>query len=130
MKIEIDKKLSILYQEFNKKILSIIKENIKATNGYFKTAKRLQKKQEYIQENYGHSVSETSFTVSGEHAREMDLLMDEAEEANLGMFLSCNANFIYLMALNESFLNEMTKILINDHAPTRKKYMNYFHQKH
>ncbi len=66
MKIEIDEKLANLYQEFNKKILSIIKENIKATNGYFKTAKRLQKKQEYIQENYGQSVSETRMA---EHAQ-------------------------------------------------------------
>ena len=127
--MKIDEKLADLYEDFNKKTLSIIKENVKATRGYYKASKKLQKKQEFIQENYGESISETSFTVSGDQIHEMDLLMNEAEEQNLGMFLSCNANFIYLMALYESFLNSMTKLLINDHVPTRKKYMLFFKTK-
>ena len=127
--MKIDEKLADLYEDFNKKTLSIIKENVKATRGYYKASKKLQKKQEFIQKNYGESISETSFTVSGDQIREMDLLMNEAEEQNLGMFLSCNANFIYLMALYESFLNSMTKLLINDHVPTRKKYMLFFKTK-
>jgi hypothetical protein len=127
--MKIDEKLAALYKDFNKKTLSIMKENIKATRGYYKVTKKLQKKQEFIQENYGESISETSFTVSDDQIREMSLLVDEAEEQNLGMFLSCNANFIYLMALYESFLNSMTKLLINEHVPTRKKYMLFFKTK-
>lgn len=127
--MKIDEKLAELYKDFNKKTLSIIKENIKVTRSYYKTTKKLQKRQEFIQKTYGQSTSENTFTVSGDQAREMDLLLDEADEVNLGMFLSCNANFIYLMALHESFLNSMTMLLINDHAPTRKKYMSFFKTK-
>ena len=124
--MELDIKISDLYSDFNKKILSIVKENRKATRSYFKTRKKLRDKQESFEENYGNKITETTFTIPRDLMEEFESLLDEADEVNLGMFLSSNANFIYLLALYETFLNSLIKLLIENHPPTRKDYMKYF----
>lgn len=124
--MELDRKIADLYYDFNKKILSIIKENEKATLGYFKAQKKIADQHNSIEEKYGSSITETTFTVPEEWIEEMDSLKNASEEVNLGMFLSSNANFIYLIALYETFLNSLVKLMIEEHHPTRKKYMQYF----
>ena len=124
--MELDIKISDLYSDFNKKILSIVKENRKATRSYFKARKKLRDKQESFEENYGNKITETTFTIPRDLMEEFESLLDEADEVNLGMFLSSNANFIYLLALYETFLNSLIKLLIENHPPTRKDYMKYF----
>ena len=127
--MQTDTKIAKLYNEFNEKILSIIQESQKTTKGYFNKRKEITEKQSFIAEHYAVKKSESGFTLSREHIREMDSLMDERRKVNLGMFLSNNANFIYLMALYESYLNSLVKILINEHKATRVLYMQYFSSK-
>lgn len=124
--MQVEEELYKLYEDFCANILALIVENEKTSKGYSVKLKKVSKQKESIAINYAVESKETHFYLNEDQSHQYESLEANQNELVRGMSLSCNADFIYLMALYESFLNSLIKILINKDKKIRKEYMNYF----
>lgn len=121
-----EEKLHKLYKEFCADVLSLIEQNQKTADGFFVKIEKVTKQKESLKINNALESTPTQFTLDEDASYQYESLDDSQNELIRGMTLSCNADFIYIMALFETFLNSLVKILINEDKAMRKEYIKYF----